>query len=194
MSVIPLFYTPIYTCENKFKINDTLLSDINNIKKHRNKFNSMSDNYNVLKKEQFKSLNDYCLNELKGYFKNVVSCNSEIYITTSWFNYTEKNESHHIHNHPNSIISGVLYLSGKNSIRFHRDDMPFCLDFDYEEYNLANSAEWYLNLSPGELILFPSKLKHSVNKYTHDETRISLAFNTFVKGEINSQVSRLEIK
>ena len=39
----------------------------------------------------------------------------EIYITISWINYTETNQYHHAHSHPNSVISGVYYIETDES-------------------------------------------------------------------------------
>ncbi len=33
------------------------------------------------------------------------------YITQSWLNYTETNQYHHKHQHPNSLVSGVFYIN-----------------------------------------------------------------------------------
>jgi hypothetical protein len=37
------------------------------------------------------------------------------YITQSWANYTKKNQYHHTHEHPNSFISGVLYINANEA-------------------------------------------------------------------------------
>tara|TARA_Y100000114_G_scaffold65082_1_gene59633 strand:- start:584 stop:1162 length:579 start_codon:yes stop_codon:yes gene_type:complete len=192
MSITPLFSTPVYVSDTPYKINEKLIQKLKILNKDKNVSNSTSSSYNVL--SDFPDLNSFCEDNIKK-FKEILFIKNEIYITTSWFNYTEKNESHHLHNHPNSIFSGVLYLSGDIKINFHRGQHPFCLHLDYNDYNLANSEQWQMDLKPGDLILFPSGLQHEVKNYNNNDTRISLAFNTFVKGEIckDIQTSRLEI-
>jgi hypothetical protein len=42
------------------------------------------------------------------------------YITQSWLNYTETNQYHHKHEHPNSLVSGVFYVNDmKNLIKLN---------------------------------------------------------------------------
>jgi len=192
MSITPLFSTPVYISDSSYNIDEKLLDNVKNLNKKRNKNNTISNNYNVL--SYFTELKSFCDINIKK-FKDVLCIENDIYITTSWFNYTEKNESHHLHNHPNSIFSGVLYLSGDIKINFHRGHHPFCLHLDYYDFNLGNSEQWQMDLKPGDLILFPSGLQHEVTNYNNNDTRISLAFNTFVKGEVckDIQTSRLEI-
>ena len=46
--------------------------------------------------------------------------NVEIYITQSWLNYIDENQYHPMHYHPNSVVSGVLYLDcDKDNDRIH---------------------------------------------------------------------------
>ena len=44
-----------------------------------------------------------------------------------------------------------------------------------------------LPMKKGELILFPSNLQHSVPANQSDEDRISLSFNTWIKGDIGDK-------
>ena len=58
---------------------------------------------------------------IEDYFSKVVLAPKTVfpYITQSWLNYTEMNESHHIHKHVNSYASGVLYINADNLIMMH---------------------------------------------------------------------------
>ena len=54
-----------------------------------------------------------------------------------------------------------------------------------KEFNIWNSGTWSFNTNHNMLILFPSWLEHGVEQNEKATTnRISLAFNTFVKGTI----------
>ena len=57
------------------------------------------------------------------------------------------------------------------------------------KYNHVNAESFMLPCKAGELILFPSSLKHSVpiNKGTED--RISISFNTFCIDTLGSEES-----
>ena len=107
-------------------------------------------------------------------------------ITQSWLNKNKKGESHHEHQHPNSMVSGVWYPQIHESlppIQFrHKGQRDISLQT--EKYNTFNSATFMLPMKKGELILFPSNLTHSVPPNQSDEERISLSFNTWPKGNL----------
>ena len=49
---------------------------------------------------------------MQDYFNKVLCAkNVKPYITQSWLNYTRANQFHHRHEHPNSFVSGVLYIN-----------------------------------------------------------------------------------
>ena len=50
-----------------------------------------------------------------------------------------------------------------------------------------------LPIKSGELILFPSTLKHSVPINTSNKNRISLSFNTFVSDKLGSEIELTEL-
>ena len=118
-------------------------------------------------------------------------CNSikvKAYITESWLNFTEKGETHHRHNHPNSFISGVYYVSADENldrINFV-NDRKGALEIVPKEYNDWNCTSYYFGIKSQDIILFPSAIEHFVNPVESTKTRISLAFNSFLKGELGS--------
>ena len=61
------------------------------------------------------------------------------------------------------------------------------IDFDIKNFNIFNSPSWWFETGTGDIILFPSDLTHTVDPTVGDETRISLAFNTFAKGAFGSE-------
>ena len=52
------------------------------------------------------------------------------------------------------------------------------------EYNNLNCSTYFFGAKNQDIILFPSNLEHFVEKVTTDKPRISLSFNTFIKGEL----------
>jgi predicted 2-oxoglutarate/Fe(II)-dependent dioxygenase YbiX len=62
-----------------------------------------------------------------------------------------------------------------------------------QQWNIFNTGDCTQSVSSGDLILFPSSLFHAVSPTTKKDTRISLAFNVFAKGEIGepSQLNSL---
>ena len=128
-------------------------------------------------------------------------------ITQSWLNKTLRNsDGHHIHNHPNSFISGVFYVRVNpdvDYIVFSRPNQQF-FQFPIKEYNTFNSYQWSVGVSEGQLLLFPSTLIHEVkppkvsNMISSDDDayadRISLSFNVFPTGRIGDSVNLNELR
>ena len=63
------------------------------------------------------------------------------------------------------------------------------MKLDPQKYNHINSESFMLPCKAGELILFPSSLKHSVPINQGDEDRISVSFNTFCIDVLGSEHS-----
>ena len=151
--------------------------------------NSFSSNNKVLDDPELKNIKKFVLENLNFYLKKVISPNSEnneLYLTESWIAKTKKGEHHHTHSHSNSILSGVLYLNtiNKDGIVLyspHRPRIDISRDNNTRDYNNLN-----IIVKNGDLILFPSTLMHSVKTNTSDKERISLAFNSFIKGTVST--------
>ena len=59
--------------------------------------------------------------------------------------------------------------------------------------NLWNSQTWFFPVETGDLIMFPSSTTHQVETKQGNNTRISLAFNTFYKGSVGSNFQLTEL-
>jgi uncharacterized protein (TIGR02466 family) len=115
----------------------------------------------------------------------------EAYITQSWLNYTQPGEYHHKHEHPNSYISGVLYINAdpeKDKIYFYKSGYKR-ISLPTQKFNPFNSESWWFSVGTCNLVLFPSYLTHMVEQTQSADTRISLSFNTFLKGYIGEEES-----
>ncbi|NBS67906.1 hypothetical protein EBT31_03200, partial [bacterium] len=53
------------------------------------------------------------------------------------------------------------------------------------EDNVWNSETYKIRANKNDLIVFPSKVHHEVEEYTGETPRITLSWNTFIKGRIN---------
>ncbi len=123
---------------------------------------------------------------------------NEIYITQSWVNRSEPGQFHPKHKHPNSIISGVIFLDDNTGeslppIRFHRTVEMLSLDFDFDDLNEFNASCRLFEPEQGMLILFPSLLEHDVEKNESDRVRTSISFNTYVRGIVGGREQLTEI-
>lgn len=121
----------------------------------------------------------------------------QFYMTTSWVLRHDKNNYAVSHGHTNSLISGVFYLNqhdefGDLVFEKNFDNLfPKTLEMTYTEFNPINSGKWSLSPSTNMIVLFPSNLNHSVTKNMSDESRYSVAFNYFAKGEFGRKESKL---
>lgn len=186
--ITPLFSTPIYHSSSdisNFKKEHSFLESLEFIAAKKNK---VSKNTNVLSLQELNNYREICNSHLECFANNVFNCKQQFYITNSWIAITAPNESHHIHHHPNSIISGVLYLQSNDksgSINFHHKSAlkhSFEFNYDFVNYNLFNSDMWSYTPKTGEVLIFPSWVNHSVNINQSNVPRIILGFNAFAKG------------
>jgi uncharacterized protein (TIGR02466 family) len=173
--------------------------DLSSVDWGKNYNNSISQSQNVLDQEAFITLKEECMKGVNEYFYGMMQVTdaTEIYITESWFNRTDKDEVHHRHWHPNSLVSGIVYIASEAD---QGGDTSFItskyetVELDIKESNLYNSKSWSMPPANGEMLLFPSSVEHFVTPYTGETPRITLSFNTFVRGNINQQaLTRLAI-
>lgn len=135
----------------------------------------------LLDKPELKNIRAFIELQIDFYIKNIMQSSNKLQITQSWTNISEKGRSHHLHYHPNSLISGVFYFQiNKNlpPIEFRNKNSEL-YSLKINKFNNFNSESFLLPLDSGELILFPSMLYHSVPENFSDIPRISLSFNTF---------------
>jgi uncharacterized protein (TIGR02466 family) len=161
--------------------------------RYPNEGNTTSENRKLLKSVEMTEIREFIEDAMLDYFKSIYAPKHDVtpYITQSWSNYTEPGQYHHKHSHPNSIISGVFYPQANretDKIYFYKDNYER-IKITASEYNPYNSESWWFEVGAGDLILFPSNLTHMVQTKQDDGTRISISFNTFVKGYIGSDES-----
>lgn len=196
-----IFPVPIYTSNIGRDFAEHELLRFNELKKsvHKNEGNTNTVNSYVLKEFGLSVLHDQILEHVNCFFEKVYMPDYEIkpYITQSWLNFTEENQYHHQHEHPNSIVSGVLYIDADkelDKIRFFKTPRYDALHFHSKEFGFFNSKSWDYTVSTGDLILFPSSTTHSVIQKKGKNIRTSLAFNTFVKGHLGDERMLTELK
>ena len=145
-----------------------------------NKNFKSKDTY-LLDHEQFKNIKNFIYESLNKFTKEVLMSDQRLVVTQCWLNKNPKGSNHHEHVHPNSIISGVFYFKQDPKlppISFSKS-IQSAMKLDPKKYNNLNSESFLLPCTDGELILFPSNLKHSVPVNMSEEPRISMSFNTF---------------
>jgi len=156
-----------------------------------------NDNY-VLEHKALKNLKKDLNQKIINYFNEVICCtNTTIpYITQSWINYTKENQFHHRHSHPNSLASGIFYISADkkvDSVTFYKGYLDSRIKLDVTKYNIFSSSSCTFPVETGNILLFRSSLEHGVNKKKGNNIRISLSFNIFIKGTVGSKTELTEL-
>lgn len=193
-SVVPLFPYPVMICSEIYKFSDAEKNYISELAMAGNVGNFMSKNDRILDSAELANLKTFIDSQIYVYKKNILKMrdDNEIYITQSWANKAKTNEFHPVHKHPNSMLSGVFFVTGNPGgglppIRFHRANDLLPLEVEFEEYNEFNNGTRWFEMKKGQLLLFPSVLMHDVDKNETDIERVTLSFNTFVRGVIGGK-------
>jgi len=204
MEVMTIFPTTI----GKFKLDRNISDDEMSVAYEEEKEselnmgdNSTGKNSYILESPKLKNLKEFLVKSLNEFFYTLHGAYDDsvsLYITQSWFNYTKQNQSHHKHMHENSIISGVFYFNAdvnSDSINMYAKNF---LQGDHinippKEVNIYNRECVILPAETGTLYLFNSKIQHDVSPTNSNNTRISLAFNSFVRGKIGNATNRTQL-
>jgi uncharacterized protein (TIGR02466 family) len=194
-----IFPTPIYISKLNRELTPLELKFVDKNKKdfYKNDGNITSNNNYILNEKPFANIKKELDLRVQDYFDKVISPSNNVtpYITQSWLNYTETNQYHHKHTHPNSLVSGVFYINcheEHDKIKFFNDNYK-TIKLEVKDWNLWNSESWWFSVKTGEVILFPSSLTHMVETKEGDNTRISLAFNVFIKGTVGNNKNLTEL-
>lgn len=187
-----LFPIPVGRYELGRDLTSKELSFLKNQETRPNMGNVTSANKTLLKSKELTQLRDFIETKVSDYFTEVYNPKHKVNlkITQSWTNYTKQGEYHHKHEHPNSFISGVFYVQShkaKDKIYFYRTGYQQ-IKLPPNEWNAWNSDSWWFDVGTCDLILFPSSLTHMVETVDHEQTRISLSFNTFPIGNVGEEM------
>jgi len=188
-TVESIFPTPIYISKLDRNLNEKELNFLKNISLNEEKRQSF--NTFILNEKQLFLLKNNLQNHIDNFFYNELkySQKAKPYITQSWLNVINKNQSHHRHDHVNSFLSGVYYVKANRNfdkIQFNKEEYN-TISPTVDGYNIYNSNGWWFQINSGDVFIFPSSLNHEVSLKNDDNKRISLAFNIFLKGELGEE-------
>ena len=186
-TIVPVDFAPLTKWFDLQKMDNNPAIDI------KNYGHQSLDNY-ILSNKECKNFSNYILKETKN-FSDMLGYQCEDYkLSQSWLTWKYPGQSHAIHNHSNSIISGVFYygkVDGNTpSICFHDTDF-FRINFlpfhkPNPNYRFSYHIE-EIKVEPGMLLLFPSYLSHNVPINTTNYIRKSLAFNAVPKKGVGNK-------
>jgi len=200
--VLDLFPTPL----GIYELNREFFEDeINFFKKEQNNItknigNFYSKNNYILENREMEGLKIILEDCLNNFYLSIFcpKYKSKVYITQSWLNFTQENEYHHAHNHLNSFLSGVLYVSSDektDNITFSKIGLVNnnIFSVETEKFNQFNSRSYTLPTKSKTLLFFPSNVVHEVLNKKSNSLRISLSFNSFLRGKIGNNEELTEL-
>jgi uncharacterized protein (TIGR02466 family) len=190
-----IFPTPIITSETNYKFSQAELDFIQEFKQktYQNISNITSQENYILQCPEMKTIAEFIQEGIDCYVQNIIDPaeSLDFYVTQSWLNFTEPNQYHHEHDHPNSLISGVMYINAdpeQDKLHFTNNKYER-ISITPRNYNHFNTVGWVIPVDTGKVVLFDSRLKHAVESTTSTDTRISLAFNVFARGLFGNEKS-----
>jgi uncharacterized protein (TIGR02466 family) len=167
-------------------------------------YGERSKNSYILNEPESKDLKDFILT-LVGEYGKILGYDYESYrFGQSWISYKHPGQHHTMHSHPNSLISGVFYYGEPTdktpAVKFHKIEGGMNVSYlspkfvkDKRELKYAQK-EFFIEFTPGLLLLFPSYLHHSVPLNKTEKTRCSLAFNIVPTVGLGEEASLTELK
>lgn len=108
---------------------------------------------------------------------------SDLVLGNWWININGKHDYNMLHDHQNSVLSGTYYVQvpeqDMGDLVLHRgDNAEFFLTSKVErEQTMSNAMAVPCPVKESMFYLFPSWVKHSVERNNTDSERISIAFN-----------------
>ena len=111
--------------------------------------------------------------------------NQNIRIREMWAIINKKDDFNVVHTHPNSLLSAAYYVKAPNNCgRFQIEDLNIVKR--HASPLIANQNELNMNVAglevtEGDLLIFPGYLPHKVARNETDDDRIVISFNVDIK-------------
>lgn len=118
-------------------------------------------------------------------------CEAYAHVIESWYHVTKNGGYHDAHSHPNCSWCGIYYLDPGEANLDQRNGINRFYDprVNAEHYAdpgtayLGNQGFWDFSPIEGQVVIFPSYLKHSALPYFGQKDRVVIAFNCVVELE-----------
>lgn len=162
---------------------------------------SFSVNHHLLDLNELSQMRKDIITHMNVFTRNYLTVPDKFnfYMQNSWAVKHERKDWAQGHVHSNSLLSGVLYLQTDETsgdICFHKPTgltniFPECVNLPFEQQTPHNSEEWCIRPRPGDILIFPAHLYHSVRPNNSNMDRYVIAFNFHVEGELYSKGSKI---
>jgi uncharacterized protein (TIGR02466 family) len=122
------------------------------------------------------------------------------YITNMWANIANPNRRHHFHIHPNCLLSGLVYIKTPkhcgSTVFASPRQLTKNIEPTYIDKNELNSDVFSMPAEKGRMLIWPSYIPHAVEQGAANESedRIVVAFNIMIRGLIELQTARLDLR
>lgn len=198
--VYPLFVEPYFRANIAGSITPQQVDFIKKLKMVHNPENLISENLYIFDEPELKSIKDAVQEVLDIYAREILCIPQQIYVTQSWSLICMPNSGMHGHSHSNSILSGSLYycelpdppsaMIFTRHVSYQQIDLPP----ENDKRNIYNSPINRVIPRRNDILLFSSRLTHLVEPNRSGEPRHSIAFNTFVRGQLGDYRAVTELK
>jgi hypothetical protein len=169
MFAVPLYRAKLgrpFTAEEQAFFHQALAGAVPAISNHS------SQDKAVLNSPALAGLREFAQGHLAQYLQTVFNTSNQVQlkITQSWLTLSGKGQSHHVHTHPNSVVSGVLYinLAPQDGINFYRNEDNIWYELIRQQDTYYNAYQYFVQV-------------------TADVQRVSLSFNTFFSGQLGRE-------
>lgn len=199
MKKIPAFNIPFY----EFTADEQLTTKTLELAQRQQYTANITNKSNVqelIKSKELVTWFNSCILETKNdLYKDSLF---DIKVSDAWYNKASYTEKHHIHAHPNSVLSGIFYLTThtkKAKTKFYFPNPFYHMDFSkiiYSGEEFITSEKFIITeVQPvaGKLIIFPSNIQHDVETNITRDDRYSIAFNSFFSGIIGKKNSATKL-
>lgn len=151
--------------------------------------------------DKFPKLKNHLQSHLDVFCNNIIGEHNKfkLNITTSWCVGLRPGTSQQVHQHENSIVSGVMYFMNDDNvsdISFIRDNsVAFNPNMNLNPSTPTKFTYRESRFTPknGAVILFPAHVRHKVLENTSNSIRNCLAFDSFVTGVIGDRRTLLQL-
>ena len=198
-----LFPSVVYT--DKINLKQQLIDELKSEEVERSSTgNSWLSKINLHKKRKYRELMMLIDYHINLYTKDVMRFKKTINFGCcgAWTYVNDPGDWAQEHFHPNSMISGVLYLDvppGSGCLRFPKDPhrthtYGTLFNMDYiEEFNNLNALNYDFVPERGTIYLFPSTLVHSVSVNQSNDVIYSFGFDYVPTGKVRTTTNEIII-
>jgi len=174
------------------QLNESLLGDMRKVRDSVenarpdswscNLYTTIQSNHDLFQYPSVKKLREHMMTEATAFAEayGLDHRGFPLRLRDCWVNMYDRGDGQEIHNHANSVVSGIYYVAtpeGSGQLLFHSPMADCMYDPPKRATNPMNVPASGLAPKAGTMILFRSWLRHSVMPSTGEGTRVSIAFN-----------------